>query len=98
MLQQSGEIADGSQIDADLVIIGAGAAGITMAHSLRDSGLRIVVLESGGETYDDAMQDLYRGRIIGVPNEPLHDSRLRFFGGTTNHWAGWCRPLEAVDF
>jgi choline dehydrogenase-like flavoprotein len=24
--------------------------------------------------------------------------RLRFFGGTTNHWGGWCRPLDGIDF
>jgi len=25
-------------------------------------------------------------------------SRLRFLGGATNHWQGWCRPLDAIDF
>jgi choline dehydrogenase-like flavoprotein len=29
---------------------------------------------------------------------PLAESRLRFFGGTTNHWGGWCRPLLPIDF
>jgi choline dehydrogenase-like flavoprotein len=24
--------------------------------------------------------------------------RLRYFGGTTGHWAGFCRPLDPVDF
>ena len=23
--------------------------------------------------------------------------RLRYFGGTTNHWGGWCRPLDPYD-
>jgi len=23
---------------------------------------------------------------------------LRYFGGTTNHWSGWCMPLDAIDF
>ena len=25
-------------------------------------------------------------------------SRLRMFGGTTNHWDGRCSPLDAIDF
>lgn len=25
-------------------------------------------------------------------------ARLRYFGGTTNHWNGLCRPLDEIDF
>ena len=25
-------------------------------------------------------------------------ARLRYFGGTTNHWGGMCRPFEEEDF
>ena len=25
-------------------------------------------------------------------------TRLRYLGGSSNHWAGWCRKLEAHDF
>ena len=28
----------------------------------------------------------------------LNASRLRYFGGTTNHWGGHCAPLEPDDF
>lgn len=98
MLHRASTVSDGDQIDADVVIIGAGAAGISMALALKDSGLKIVLLESGGDSYDDAMQDLYKGRLAGIPTEPLDVTRLRYFGGTTNHWSGWCRPLEPVDF
>jgi choline dehydrogenase-like flavoprotein len=24
--------------------------------------------------------------------------RLRYFGGSTNHWGNYCRPLDAIDF
>ena len=27
----------------------------------------------------------------------LDEARLRYLGGTTNHWGGWCRPLDACD-
>ena len=39
-------------IEADICIIGAGAAGITMAHSLMSSRLSVCLLESGGLTYE----------------------------------------------
>ena len=32
------------------------------------------------------------------PGYSLTDSRLRFFGGSTNHWAGQCHPLDTIDF
>lgn len=85
-------------LDYDLVIVGAGPAGITMALELEATGLRIALLESGGEDYDDATQDLYDGRITGLDRTDLLTSRLRFLGGTSNHWGGHCLPLDPIDF
>jgi choline dehydrogenase-like flavoprotein len=85
-------------LETDLCIAGAGAAGITLALSLRDAGFRILLLESGGLEYEEATQALYQGENRGVPNYDLDVSRLRLFGGTTNHWSGWCRPFEPIDF
>lgn len=98
MILSAGKIESGSHIDADLLIIGAGAAGISIARQFAGTAHRVIVLESGGEDPDDAIQDLYKGSITGVGTEPLDISRLRYFGGTTNHWAGWCRPLDPWDF
>ncbi|GJL83362.1 MAG: dehydrogenase [marine bacterium B5-7] len=89
--------ADG-ELTVDVVIIGAGAAGITLADSLSGRGMKVIVVESGGFTESNAHQLLYRGASIGIPYPPLERSRLRYFGGTTNHWAGWCRPPRAEDF
>jgi len=36
--------------------------------------------------------------MTGLRNYPTDVSRLRYFGGTTNHWAGTSRPFEASDF
>ena len=36
--------------------------------------------------------------MVGLRYVPLMSSRLRYFGGTTNHWGGVCRPLETWDF
>ena len=32
------------------------------------------------------------------PISALDGGRLRFLGGSTNHWGGWCRPLDEIDF
>jgi len=84
--------------ETGVCIIGAGAAGISMALSLRSAGFPVAVLESGNFDFELPTQNLYAGEMAGIPNYPLDSSRLRFFGGTTNHWAGTCRPLDPEDF
>ena len=89
----------GAALEADLCIIGAGPAGITIAKELRNSGLTVLLLESGGFELDTKTQALYEGQNVGLPYAiPLNAARLRFFGGTSGHWAGWCAPLEPIDF
>jgi choline dehydrogenase-like flavoprotein len=85
-------------VRADVCIVGAGAAGITLARDLAGQPFKVVILESGGLQPDGATQALYRGGNVGLPYHPLEAARLRYFGGTTNHWEGECRPLEDIDF
>jgi choline dehydrogenase-like flavoprotein len=91
-------LADDARIDADLCIIGAGAAGITIARALAGTSIGVCLLESGGLQPDAETQALYGGENVGLPYYDLTALRLRFFGGTTNHWSGTCRPLDEVDF
>src|ERR1700691_6278104 len=88
----------GTVVDTDVCIVGAGAAGITLAREFHDSPFRVALLESGGMQYEEETQDLYDGQSIGQPFPALMSDRLRFFGGTTNHWGGWCLPLDPIDF
>jgi choline dehydrogenase-like flavoprotein len=96
-------IASGTRLPADVCIIGAGAAGITLARELEGTGLDVILLESGAETLEPDIQDLARGESVGeqlgfVDNPATLDSiRLRQLGGTTNHWSGFCRPFAEVD-
>jgi choline dehydrogenase-like flavoprotein len=85
-------------LEADVCVIGAGAAGICLARSLSGSALRVALLESGGLEPDPATQDLYRGRIYGRNYFQLDVCRSRQFGGSTNCWHGMCRPLDPIDF
>ncbi len=102
MLIDARELRDGSRVDADLCIVGAGAAGISLAREWIGAGRRVVLLESGGFEPDAGTQDLYAGEAVGnviaTPDLHLVRTRLRFFGGSTNHWGGYCRPLAPLDF
>jgi len=89
---------DGHRIEADLVIIGAGPAGITLARELDGSGIRVALLEAGGMQPSRESQELYDGDIVGWPVADLRIVRLRYFGGTSNHWTGFCGPYQRIDF
>ncbi len=98
MLIDARSIITGSEFACDLCVVGAGPAGIAIVDRLRDSGLAIVLLESGGFDLELPTQKLYRGEIHGQPYFRLDACRWRLFGGSSNRWGGWCRPLEAIDF
>ena len=83
---------------SDVCIIGAGAAGITLARRLVQRGHTVSLLESGGLDFEQETQDLYRGANVGMPYYDLDQSRLRFFGGTVSIWGGRCVPLDPIDF
>jgi len=85
-------------LEPDIAIIGGGPAGISLALALADSKLNLLLLESGGENFDPANQKMYGGTRSGLSYIALDAGRLRFLGGSTNHWGGWCRPLDDVDF
>jgi choline dehydrogenase-like flavoprotein len=88
----------GHGLEADICIVGGGAAGLTMALAFADRPLSVVLLESGGVQPDEGSQGLCQGTTTGRPYYALDACRLRYLGGSTNVWGGWCRPLDAIDF
>lgn len=98
MLTDARSVPSGSEFGCDLCIVGAGPAGIAIADRLRASGLSIVLLESGGFDPELATQKLFRGVNDGRDYYRLDACRFRLFGGSTNRWGGWCRPLEPADY
>lgn len=81
----------------DVVVIGAGAAGITIARELGNAGLKVALTEAGGLSYSEESQSVYEGSVEGHTYD-LRETRLRYLGGTTNHWSGWCRPMDEQNF
>lgn len=86
-----------TSFDADICIIGTGAAGIAIAHALAGSSLNLCMLESGGLASERESQQLYEGSSVGaLPCDPAV-SRVRAFGGSCNFWGGGCIPLSELD-
>ena len=79
-------------------IVGAGAAGITLARALTRSGQDVILLESGGLDYEGSSAELNVGINVGEDYYDLKHARLRFFGGTTAIWGGRCAELDPIDF
>jgi choline dehydrogenase-like flavoprotein len=100
MIDDAQYLSADSVSDADILIIGGGAAGISLALNFLESPIKVVVLESGGLKYERGTQSLYRGRSIGLRYEPLDLCRVRVLGGSTDRrgWAGWCKVFNEFDF
>lgn len=86
-----------SKIKTNICIVGAGAAGITLAKNLKNLD-DVVLIESGDFNMNGNTQSLYKGKNTALPYFDLLTCRLRYFGGTTNHWGGYCRPNDPIDY
>jgi len=82
----------------DVCVIGAGAAGLTLARALMQAGHQVCLAESGGMDFEAHTQALYAGENIGLAYYDLDQARLRFFGGTVSIWGGRCALLDPIDF
>ena len=92
------QLDDGTEIQAEVCIIGGGVAGITLALELDQLGVKTAILESGGHEPEEATRDLYRGESTDLPYKFADGCRSRFLGGSSNCWGGWCAPMDPLDF
>ena len=83
---------------ADVCILGGGVAGIVLAKELSSKNINITVLDSGGETYEQKTQDLYKAESKPNVFPPPSSSRLRFLGGSSNHWENSVERFDPIDF
>jgi choline dehydrogenase-like flavoprotein len=86
-----------TKIKTSVCIIGGGAAGITLARNLKTID-DVLIIESGNFNMEGSTQALYKGENTSLPYHDLLSCRLRYFGGTTNHWGGYCRPNDPIDY
>ncbi|MBD2359406.1 GMC family oxidoreductase [Tolypothrix sp. FACHB-123] len=98
MLIDARKLTADETINCDICIVGAGAAGITLAYELCDTGMEVVLLESGGMKFEDNTQDLNKGDVNLKVHGPLEEYRRRQFGGATTAWGGRCVPFDEIDF
>jgi choline dehydrogenase-like flavoprotein len=99
MIDDANRIERGQTLHADLCIVGAGAAGISLALQFAGTGHSVLLLESGGLEPDPATQALYEGEVADERlHSPLHRYRQRRFGGSTTIWGGRCAPFDPIDF
>ena len=97
MILDARKLVAGTILEADVCIVGSGAAGLTLAYDLGKAAARVLLLESGGLNRVRGMHPLNEGTTEGE-DYSLQDTRERALGGTTNRWSGVLVPLDAVDF
>lgn len=98
MRRSATQIADGTRLEAEVAVVGAGPLGIVVALELAHAGRRVVLVESGGERYDASTQALAR-TVDGDPYHATMDVAVRRqIGGTSNIWGGRCVPFDPIDF
>ncbi|QQP87838.1 GMC family oxidoreductase [Skermanella sp. TT6] len=88
----------GQHFDADLCIVGAGAAGISIARDMLGLPIKVLLLESGGFDFDAEVAALNEADNAADLKLDLESFRARLFGGTTSLWGGNCAPLDPIDF
>jgi choline dehydrogenase-like flavoprotein len=87
-----------TSFETDICVIGSGAAGFACAISLLDSGLRVLLVESGRTKPDEEITKLHQGEVSNQPHTGIHEGRVRVVGGTTTKWGGQALPFMAEDF
>ncbi|GAB6900428.1 FAD-dependent oxidoreductase [Kineosporia succinea] len=101
-------------IEADVCVVGAGPAGLSVSSVLAGSGVRVVLLEGGSEAAWRQLADVRSEGEDAYPQSDVTQTRGSGIGGTAGQWsyrmnnvdadpeAGerGCRyaPLDAIDF
>ena len=88
----------GQEFQSDLLIVGAGIAGLVLADAMRGSGRQVDVLEAGGESLEPESQALYAAEMAATPHLGTTEGRFRVYGGSSTRWGGQLLPLATHDF
>lgn len=83
--------------DRPVCVVGAGAAGISLAIALSRQGQRVLLVDAGDRKEAATVPDAYIGQAL-PPHPQTTEFRRQRLGGTTHLWGGRCVPLDAHDF
>ena len=98
MITDSRQFPTNAELQCDLCIVGAGAAGITVALQYLHSTFCVIMVESGSARLEAEQQTLNRGEVVNRVHPPAHLYRQRRLGGSMAIWGGRCVPLQDQDF
>jgi len=86
-------LAPDATIEADLVIVGGGPAGLTIAREFFGSPVRVLVLESGELQETEAATRLNKVESVDEPqSEGQISRRLQWHGGGSSSWSQEIQP------
>jgi choline dehydrogenase-like flavoprotein len=88
---------DDLHLQADVCLVGAGAAGLYLARRLADAGLSVVVLEAGPALAIDADSGGFALSSDSFPYAGATAGRFFGLGGSTSRWGGALVPHSRHD-
>lgn len=98
MLTDAKTLSSPQSYSADICIIGAGVAGITLALELGLKGISTLIIDGGDENFTMESQSLYAPGESIKGYEDITYNRLRFLGGSSNHWQNSTGQFTPADF
>jgi choline dehydrogenase-like flavoprotein len=78
--------------ETDVLVVGAGIAGLILAARLRSRNIRVVVVESGGREQAAETHPLNQVVQLGDTYAGATHGRFRCLGGTSTRWGGALIP------
>lgn len=98
VFRNADQLEEAEILKTDVCIVGAGAAGITLALELEKSRYRVMMLESGDAGPLQAADQLNELEIAGHPLNISVPMRRRAFGGSTIATYGRAVLLDSIEF
>src|SRR5258706_14667715 len=83
-----GSLGSGATLETDLVIIGGGPAGLTIAREFFKASTRVLVVESGQLNEGQRFSDLNAVESVGEPKGSAQvQKRIEFHGANSSSWS-----------
>jgi choline dehydrogenase-like flavoprotein len=99
MIVGSEELTNETVLSGDLVVVGAGPAGIVTALEVARAPVDVILLESGQTRFDPRAQGLADAADLDpTRHAAMSMTTRRQLGGASKIWGGRCVPFDPLDF